>query len=266
MELLKLVRRRSFLSEVVYTVLNVALAVALVMVMYFTESVWLGMLLVLLGKWRILAVRPRYWYANFLSNLVDIIVSISLVFILLSISGANLSGTQELIVYTVATLLYVGWLLWIKPRSKRSFVVVQAGTAVFLGTWALFTISFNWPVSLVVLGMWVIGYSAARHVLSSYDDETHSLLLGLIWGFILAQIGWVSYHWAIAYNLPFVPGLLVPQVAIIVSLLGFLAYKVYDSFYHHQKIRTNDILLPLLLTLSVIAVLVLVFNRVGATL
>ena len=263
MELLKLVRRRSFLSEVVYTVLNVALAVTLVLVMYFTGSVWLGILIVLLGKWRILAVRPRYWYANFLSNLVDIIVSISFVFILLSVSAAGLENASELAVYGIATILYIVWLLWVKPRSKRLFVVAQAGTAVFLGTWALFTVSYNWPVSLVVIGMWVIGYSAARHMLSSYNNETHSLLLGLIWGFVFAQIGWVSYHWAIAYGLPFVPEVLVPQVAIIVSLLGFLAYKVYDSFYHHQKIRTNDILLPLLLTLSVIVVLILVFNRVG---
>ncbi len=263
MELLKLVSRRSFLSEVVYTVLNVAFAVALVLVMYYTESVWLGILLVLIGKWRVLAVRPRYWYANILSNLVDIIVSISFVFILLSVSGAGLAAEQELAVYGIGTILYIVWLLFVKPRSKRSFVVAQAGTAVFLGTWALFTISFNWPVSIVVLAMWLIGYSAARHVLSSYDNETHSLLIGLVWGFVIAQIGWVSYHWAIAYGLPFVPDVLVPQVAIIVSLLSFLAFKVYDSFYHHQKIRMNDILLPLLLTVSVIAVLVLVFNRVG---
>ncbi len=263
MELLKLVRRRSFLSEVVYTVLNVALAIALVLVMYYTQSAWLGILLVLLGKWRILAVRPRYWYANFLSNLVDIIVSVSFVFILLSVSAAGLESGREVAVYTIGTLLYIAWLLWVKPRSKRSFVVAQAGTAVFLGTWALFMVAYNWPVSLVVLGMWLIGYSAARHMLSSYDNETHSLLIGLIWGFVIAQIGWVSYHWAIAYGLPFVPDVLVPQVAIIVSLLSFLAFKVYDSFYHHQKVRTNDVLLPLLLTLSVILVLIIVFNRVG---
>jgi hypothetical protein len=266
MELLKLVRRRSFLSEVVYTVLNVALAAALVLVMYYTESAWLGVLLVLLGKWRILAVRPRYWYANFLSNLVDIIVSISFVFILLGVSASGLDDTRELAVYGIGGLLYIVWLLWVKPRSKRSFMVMQAGTAVFLGSWALFTVSFNWPVSLVVVGMWLIGYSAARHMLSSYDNETHSLLIGLIWGFVFAQIGWVSYHWAIAYGLPFVPEVLVPQVAIIVSLLSFLAYKVYDSFSQHQKIRTTDVLLPLLLTISVIAVLVFVFNRVGTSL
>lgn len=266
MELLKLVRRRTFLSEVIYNVLNVGLALTLVLVMYFTESAWLGVLIVLLAKWRILAVRPRYWYANFLSNLVDIIVSISLVFILLAISDAGLSAAREVAVFGIVAALYIGWLVWVKPRSKRTFMAAQAGTAVFLGTWALFATGFNWPVSLVVLGMWLIGYSAARHMLSSYDNETHSLLLGLVWGLVFAQIGWVSYHWAIAYALPLASGVLVPQVAIIVSLISFLAYKVYDSFYHHQKVRTNDIILPLLLTLSVILVLVLVFNRVGTAL
>ena len=79
MELLKFVRRRSFLSELVYTALNIGLALAIVLTVYYTESVTLGIALVLISKWRILAVRPRYWYANFLSNLVDIIVSVSVV-------------------------------------------------------------------------------------------------------------------------------------------------------------------------------------------
>lgn len=266
MELLKLVRRRSFLSEVVYTVLNIALALGLVLVIFYTESIWLGILLVLVSKWRILAVRPRYWYANFLSNLVDLIVSISVVLLLFTVTQAGLPAGRELAILGIGTGLYIAWLLFLKPRSKRSFMVAQAGVAVLLGTWALFTISYNWPVSLVVLGMWVIGYSAARHILSSYDEETHSLLLGLVWGLVFAEIGWVAYHWAIAYALPLTTTLLLPQVAIIVTLVSFLAYKAYDSFYHHQKIRTTDIILPLLFTLSIIAVLLFVFNRVGTTL
>lgn len=266
MELLKFVRRRSFVSEVVYTVLNVALAIAVALVVYYTESIFLGIAVVLVSKWRILAVRPRYWYVNFLSNLVDIIVSISVVLHLYTITQApTLTNNQELALLAIGTLLYIFWLLVIKPRSKRSFVVAQAGVAVLLGTWALFTISYNWPVSFVVLGMWAIGYSTARHVLSSYDEETHSLLISLLWGLVLAEIGWVAYHWTIAYALPLTNSLLIPQVSIIATLLGFLAFKSYDSFYHHQKIRMSDILLPLLFTLSVIAVLVIVFNRVGTS-
>jgi len=263
MEFLKLVRRRSFLSEVVYTVLNVALAIALVLVIWYTASIPLALGLVLISKWRVLAVRARYWFVNIRSNLVDIIVSVSVVLHLYNINDSTLVDSTKALVLGVVTLLYILWLLLLKPRSKRSYVAAQAGVAILLGVSALFSISFAWPASLVVAGMWLIGYSAASHILNSYDDETHPLFLSLAWSVVMAELGWVAYHWTVAYTLPFVNNLLIPQIAIITTLLGFVAYKSYDSFYHHQKIRMADIILPLLFTLSIIAVLVFVFNRVG---
>jgi len=263
MEFLKLVRRRSFLSEVVYTVLNIGLAIAIVVVIRYTESIPLALGLVLISKWRVLAVRARYWFVNVRSNLVDLIVSTSVVIGLYTINIAQIDDFRKLLLMGIATLLYILWLLVLKPRSKRSYVVAQAGVAIFLGVATLFTISYNWPASLVVIAMWLIGYSAANHVLNTYDDETHTLFLSLAWGVVMAEIGWIAYHWTIAYSMPFITSLFVPQVAIISILVGFVAHKAYDSFYHHQKIRTSDIILPLLFTLSIIAVLIFVFNRVG---
>ena len=263
MEFLKLVRRRSFLSEVVYTILNIAFAVALVVVIRSTGFVPLALGLVLISKWRVLAVRARYWFVNIRSNLVDIIVSVSVVLHLSTINEAAIDDFRKLLLMGIVTALYIVWLLIIKPRSKRSYVAAQAGIAIFIGTAALYTISFNWPASVVVLGMWLIGYSAANHILNTYDDETHTLFISLAWSTVFAEIGWIAYHWTIAYSLPVVTTILVPQVSLIALLIGFLAYKSYDSFYHHQKIRTSDILLPLLFTLSIIAMLVFVFNRVG---
>lgn len=267
MEFLKLVRKRSFVSELVYTILNIALAVAVLLAIRYTGSIGFAIALVLLSKWRIFAVRPRYWWANLRSNMVDLIVSISIVLMMYTVhtTTALADGVQLLLLVGI-TLLYIGWLLFIKPRSKRIYICLQAGLAVFLGTSALFTISFEWPVSIVALFMWLIGYAAARHVLSSYDDETHGFFLSLAWGLVLAEIGWVAYHWAIAYPLPIVTSLMLPQVAIFATLLSFLALKVYDSFYHHAKVRMSDVLLPLLFTLSVIIVLLVVFNRVGTAL
>jgi hypothetical protein len=255
MEFLKLVRRRSFVSEVVYTILNIAFAVALVVVIIYTQSIPLALGLVIISKWRVLAVRARYWFVNIRSNLVDIIVSVSVVLNLYTIDTSSLSDFRKNALLAIATLLYIGWLLVIKPRSKRGYVAAQAGIAIFLGTAALYTVSYAWPASVVVIGMWLIGYSAANHVLNTYDDETHVLFLSLAWSVVFVEIGWIAYHWAIAYALP--------QISIIALLIAFVAYKSYDSFYHHQKIRTSDILLPLLFTLSIIAILVLVFNRVG---
>jgi hypothetical protein len=263
MELLKLVGKRSFISELVYTILNIALAVAVLLAVRYTGSIIFAILLVLLSKWRIFAVRPRYWWANLRSNMVDIIVSVSLVLAMHTVNTSSLNDSTQLLLLVGITLAYIGWLLFIKPRSKRVYICIQAAAAVFLGSAALFTVSFSWPVSVVVIGMWLIGYTAARHVLSSYDEETHALFLGLAWGLVLAEIGWVSYHWAIAYPLPVVSSLMLPQVAIITTLVSFLAFKIYDSFYHHAKIRMSDVLLPLLFTLSVFVVLLVIFNRVG---
>ena len=263
MQLLKLVRKKSFLSELIYTVLNIALAVAIFLIVRYTEALWFAIVLVILSKWRVFAVRPRFWWANLRSNMVDFIVSISIVIHLYIINISAAGESTKLALMIAVTLAYIGWLLYIKPRSKRLFMVVQAGAAVFLGTSALFTIAYNWPVSGVVFFAWLISYSAARHILSAYDDETHALFLGLVWGLIIAEISWVAYHWAIAYPLPVVTSLMLPQASLIITLVSFLAYKVYDSFYHHAKVRINDVLLPLLFTLSVIAVLLVLFNRVG---
>lgn len=263
MEFLKFVRKKSFLSELIYTGLNIALAIALLLIVRYTGAVWFAVLLVLLSKWRILAVRPRYWWANFRSSTVDLIVSISVVLHLFTINGSGVADDTKLLLMIALTALYIGWLLFVKPRSRRAYVAAQAGIAVFLGVTALFTIAYDWPVSVVVLAAWVIGYAAARHVFSSYDDETHALLLGLAWGLVFAELAWVAYHWTIAYPLPIVNSLMVPQIGIITTLVSFLAYKCYDSFYHHSKIRMTDVLLPLLFTISVLAVMLFVFNRVG---
>ncbi len=263
MEFLKLVRKRSFISELVYTVLNIALAIGVLLIIRYTGSILFAVLLVVISKWRVFAVRPRFWWANLRSNMVDFIVSISIVVHMYTINTSALSEPRQLFLLVLLTLAYIVWLLFIKPRSKRLYVGIQALSAVFLGSAALFTVTYNWPVSLVVIGMWLIGYSAARHILSSYDDETHSLFLSLAWGMVLAEIGWVSYHWAIAYPLPIINSLMLPQIAIVVTLVSFLAFKIYDSFYHHSKVRMSDVLLPLLFTLSVLIVLLVLFNRVG---
>jgi hypothetical protein len=263
MEFLKIVRRRSFLSEVVYTALNIALAIAVVLVIRATESPWPAVGIVLLSKWRVLAVRPRYWFVNIQANLVDFIVSLSLVVFLFTAYTGNAEPSQKLFILGALTLLYIGWLLFLKPRSKRVYVIAQAGVALFVGVTALFTLSYALPASIVVLIMWLIGYATARHSLASYD-ETHILFLSLLWGLTLAELGWLAYHWTVAYTPLGIESVIFPRASLAILCIGFILHKCYDSYYHHQKIRSNDIILPLLFTISIIVVLPLVLNLLGA--
>ncbi|TAL14896.1 hypothetical protein EPN95_01565 [Patescibacteria group bacterium] len=263
MEFLKIVRRRSFLSEVVYTVLNIALAVAVVIIIQATQSPWLAIVLVIISKWRVLAVRPRYWFVNVQANLVDFMVSLSLIVFLYMTEVGAADDSQKLFILTALTILYIGWLLFLKPRSKRKYVVAQAGVALFVSTAALFILSYSWPASAVVLIMWLIGYSTARHILSSYD-ETHILFLSLLWGLLLSEIGWLAYHWTVAYSPLGIANVIFPRVALTVFCIGFVLHRAYDSFYHHQKIRGNDVILPILFTISIIVILPIVLNVLGA--
>jgi len=257
MEFLRVVRRRSLLSEVIYIMLNLALAGAVLGALVATGTPWLAIALVLLSKWRVLAVRPRYWFAHIETNTVDIIVSIGLVILMYLAGQSGLGGAVA--VQSILAILYALWLLLLKPRSKRTYVVAQAAVAVVVGTTALIGSSYAWPSSVVVLLMWVIGYASARHVLSAYSEKDVRML-SFVWGFIFAEIGWLSYHWTIAYTLPFAAGLKLPQATIILLAICFAAERVYASLQAHDQVRRSDVLLPVLLSLGLIAVLLLFFN------
>ena len=263
MEFLKTIKRRSFLNEVVYIALNIGLAIVLMIIIRTTGSLWLAFALVVMGKWRIFAVRPRFWIANIQANLVNVIVSISFVVLLYVANSGNAGDLQIIIIQSVLVLLDICWLLFLKSQSKRIYIAMQAGVALFVGITAIYYLSFGWIASPIVLLVWLVGYASARHVLGSYDHESHTALLSLVWGLAIAEVSWLAYHWTIAYRLPIITNMLLPQVSIIVLCFGFLTYKSYDSYYHHQKIRFNDIILPLLFTISIVSVLLLVFNGVS---
>ena len=82
MDLLKAHKRRTRLSESAYIALNVGLAVTLLVIVLAVQSPWLAFAVLLMSKWRALAVRPRFWFANLVANMVDIIVGVSIVVLL----------------------------------------------------------------------------------------------------------------------------------------------------------------------------------------
>src|SRR5579864_9817282 len=93
-------------SQILHLALVLMLPVA-VFVFVRMHFVQLALAIILLSKWRMFAVRPRYWLANIRANAVDIIVGVS--FLVLMVH----SGTQ--LWQLILALLYAVWLLVIKP-------------------------------------------------------------------------------------------------------------------------------------------------------
>lgn len=246
MDLLKAHKRRSRVSESAYIALNIGLAATLLIIVLAVQSPWLAITVVLLSKWRTLAVRPRFWFVNIVANMVDIIVGISTV--LLMYGAGNSPWLQ-----TIIAALYAGWLLFIKPRSKRVYVAYQAGIALFVGITALSMVSFSWNIFFFVLVMWLFGYVAARHVLGSYDEPL-TPIYSLVAGFTLAELGWIGFHWLMAYPIPGFGTIQFSQLALFTTLYALVAEQAYVSYHRHGHVRRADIILPILLTISIMVV------------
>ncbi|MDQ5932173.1 MAG: hypothetical protein WBK76_01335 [Candidatus Saccharimonadales bacterium] len=250
MELLKSIRRRSFLSEVAYIILNIALAIMLLVLVLVVNVPWPALGLVLLSKWRIFAVRSRYWSANIRANMVDVIVGVSMVVLLYAASGA-------IVTQIGLTVLYIGWLLFLKPKSKRTYVAAQSFVGLVFGLAAIVQVSAGLPASVVVLASWLVGSAATRHILS-VQHESHINFLSLLWGFVVAEIMWLAYHWTIGYEVG--QSLMLAQVVVIIASLSFLAERVYVSHHKNGKIVSGEVMMPALLSLSIIGVVLFVFG------
>lgn len=258
MDLLKSVSRRSVLSEATYIILNLGLAGATLGLVLAFESPLPAFTFILLSKWRVFAVRPRFWFANLQTNLVDTLVGVSAVLLMWA--------TGVFIFQLAIALLFAAWLLLLKPRSKRHAMLLQAGVAQFVSVTALFTVAYAQPLWIVVLVMWLIAYSTTRHALSAYDEEDITLL-SLTWGFVGAEIGWLAYHWIIAYApLQTVPAFKIPQVAIMFLAFSYLAERVYASYRRHEgKIVFADFKWQCVFVAALIVVILLFFNGLDIT-
>lgn len=256
MELIKSAARRTKLSEVVYILLNAAYAVfVLILLIGFEGQPYLAYLLVILSKWRVFAVRPRFWVANMQTNLLDTIVGLSVVTLLWQNMG-NVS-------YQIfITFLFIAWLIFLKPQSKRFWVIVQGGIAQFVATMALFSIAHNFNVAIVTALGWVIGFVVAKHIINAFSDEHEDVVLSISWGIVIAELSWLTYYWTIAYT-----PLKIPQVAIIITLLGYMVLVIYNYLYHRDDSKTiwKDLSMPILFSLAGILILLLFFNAFDPT-
>ena len=268
MELIKLAARRSRWSDVVYILLNIAYAAALLaLVSPGVDLPYLAYILVLLSKWRVVAVRPRFWFANLQANFVDFMVGISVVTLML------LTAASTPWVAVLLAILFAFWLLVLKPHTAQRWVLVQAAVGQFVSLTALFSLAHGFELKPfitdssfpTVVIAWVIGYMTARHALSSFRGEEERSFLSLIWGFVLAELAWLAHHWTIAYSIyndvAADKQLMIPQVAIVATLLSFVAIRWYDSFHSpDDKKAVKDARAATIFSIAVLAILLIFFN------
>lgn len=251
-DFLKIVKQKTVFNEIIYYSLNLGLVILLFTLSQTIHSPVVAIVLVLLSKWRVFAVRPRYWWTNIQASAVDTIVGLGVV-VLMYLPGV------ALITQISVAIAYALWLVVLKPQTKPWQMALQSFAAIFIGVTALYSISYSWPVSLVVGVMFVIGYSAARHILYAHEEEQITLI-SMIWGLFFAEIGWLAYYWSFGYGLPGATSVKLPQVTIITILMSFLAERIYYSWVRNKKVIVGDVLVPTIFTVLLIGVMLIFFN------
>jgi hypothetical protein len=201
--------------------------------------------IIILSKWRMFAVRPRYWPANIRANAVDIIVGLSLLIFMVQSTSIGLQ--------LLWALAYGVWLLFIKPGTEILMVSLQAGLGQLLGFMALYLGWTTAPLYGLVIASGGICYLAARHFFDSFD-EPYSKLLSYLWGYFGAALCWVLGHWLLFYGV-----IAQPTLLLLVIGYGLAALYYLDHYNRLSKLLRREFIF---IMIAIVAV-VLAFSHWG---
>ena len=247
-------KSRNIASSMVHVFLNLLLGIGAVLITVLANNPIPGLVLVLISKWRVFAVRARYFFLNLKSNLVDFVVGISIVIL------AYYAGAAFLPVDFILMAIYSIWLLFIKPLSSENAALVQSLIAVFLGISAATIASANLDVIVLVIASFLIGYAASRHVLVQGNDKDFTLTT-LVRGLIFSEIAWLCHSWSIIYTFGN-SGIRIPQLAIILTIFAFVYNYARQAMIKYQDdFRFKHIIGPVLFGAILIGIIVIWFSN-----
>jgi hypothetical protein len=237
-------------SKILYTVFNILLPLV-IFALVRTDFVQLALAIIILSKWRMFAVRPRFWPANIRANAVDIIVGVSLLLFMVH------SDSQ--LMQMLWTALYIIWLVFLKPASSSLFVSAQALIALLCGLMALFVSWGDGPLYGLVLATGLLCYLAARHFFDGFD-EPYAKLLSYMWGYFAAALVWVLGHWLLYYGVVAQPVVLLLTIGYGLASLYYIDHHLSNGLSDSAKKTIN---LVLTANIVLIAFLVIIFSDWG---
>ncbi|MEK7153316.1 MAG: hypothetical protein AAB834_05180 [Patescibacteria group bacterium] len=227
-----------------YIVFNILLPL-FVFVLVRMDFVQLALAMILLSKWRMFAVRPRFWPAHIRANAVDIIVSVSLLLFMVN------SDSQ--LMQLVWTAIYMGWLVVLKPASDAMMISIQALVGFLCGLMAIFVGWSDGPLYGLVALTGTTCYLTARHFFDSFD-EPYAKLLSYMWGYFGAALVWVLGHWLLYYGI-------IAQPVLLLLAIGYGLATLY--YLDHYDRLSGGVRRQSIFVMVAIIMIVLIFSDWG---
>lgn len=228
-------------SSIAYYTLNIGLPL-LLLALVRIDLVAMAGVFVLLAKWRMFAVQPRYWVPNLRANAVDIFVGLSVVIFM--------AGTATFLVQLFWTIAYIGWIIYLKPKSQQVAIMAQALLAQILSLVAFYQAINDHSIVTAVIGVTTISYVCARHFFGAFEEPL-TRQYSAIWAWFAASLTWVLEHWIIFY-------LAIPQIALILSLVGYSLAFIY--YLHVNNKLKNGIVRQFVVLISVLLLIIVLFS------
>lgn len=241
---LRQIKPTSGVSHVLHLALVLILPAA-VLILVNQQFVQLALVLVVIAKWRMFAVRPRFWAANVRANAVDLMVGLS--------SVVFISQADALLWQVFWAVLYAVWLLSIKPGKTLPLVTAQAFLGQLAALSALYLVWGDGPVWGLTLFTGLFCFLAARHFLDNFD-EPYAKMLSYAWGYFGAALAWLLSHWLLFYH-----G--VAQPTLLLSTLGYGAAVLY--YLDHNERLGKGLKRQFIFIMLAIVVVVLAFSDWG---
>ena len=239
------IKPASGFAHVLHQGLLVVLPLA-VFVLVRLDFVQLALSIIILSKWRMFAVRVRFWPANIRANAVDLMVGLSVV--------AFMTQTDSFTIQALWAVAYAAWLLVIKPGSSIGLVTSQAFIAQLAALMALYLTWANGPIYGLTLLTGLICFLAARHFFDTFE-EPYAKMLSYTWGYFGAALAWLLSHWLLFYRL-------VSQPTLLLTTIGYGLGVIY-YLDHYDKLSTG-VRRQFILIMFTIVMVVLVFSDWGS--
>jgi len=226
--------------------LLLAILPVVIFVLVRNNFIQLAFSVVVLSKWRMFAVRPRFWAANVRANAVDLIVGLSIVLFIVH------SG-EAVLLQLMWTVLYGVWLIIIKPASSVLMISAQAFIAQLFGLMALYLAWSAGPLYGLTLLTGLICFLAARHFFDGFN-EPYARLLSYVWGYFGASLAWLLAHWLLFYGI-------VAQPTLLLTTLGYGLAVLY--YLDHSERLSKGLRRQFVFIMVAIVLVVLTFSDWG---
>lgn len=233
---------REMSGRLTHHALSVALPLAIYTLVAIFHLPWVAFSLILLSKWQIFVVKPRFWWANIKFSAVDLIFKLSILsLMLLAQFKINALVTRNTLILTIFQLLlvaiYLFWNIHLRKQTSAIGMRLQALSAQFLALMAIMWASGfsgpTLPLSVALIACWVTSYSAAQHALFAYEESAIPQIASF-WALFATSLSFLQLIWA--QNFLFLGSLLyIPIMPFIISAFAFLAAKTHSFIEDKQS-------------------------------